>query len=545
MKNDKYSILDSMSPRYSPFENHLITSIKAKTPIIQIISYESLRIHASLISAASECNRELYVWNRTEGLQRYNLDSGNISEEDSSMREPGEILEWFSESDNKNLILLLEDFHPDLTENQPQTINRLRCISRNISLGRLPERTLILSQPIHYLPEELEKDVQIFELPLPEVSELKQILLRVKSDFNLDDRDCEEASDRLLEAALGLSTSEAWSAFASVAVSKKRVTEYEIPEIVAEKEQVIRKRGHLEYYQPEQNLDDIGGLGRLKDWLKRRERAFSQDARNFGLEVPRGILLLGLPGTGKSLAAKAVANAWQLPLLRLDMGKVFGGIVGQSEENMRSALSTAETLAPCILWVDEIEKGMAGIQSSGATDGGTTSRVLGTFLTWMQEKKKPVFVVATANNIAQLPPELLRKGRVDEIFFVDLPDAEERTEILKIHLERRKRDVFSPETMNELAVLSKGFTGAELEEAVKEALYRAYDEGHQLTAEDVKTAILETSPLSIMMSEVIRDTRAWAKGRAVPASNRKPEELKEGDKKIVLPQENANPFVKR
>ncbi|MFA6906857.1 MAG: AAA family ATPase, partial [Sphaerochaeta sp.] len=285
-----------------------------------------------------------------------------------------------------------------------------------------------------------------------------------------------------------------------------------------------------------------------KDWLRRREKAFTQDARDFGLEVPRGILLLGLPGTGKSLAAKAVANAWQLPLLRLDMGKVFGGIVGQSEENMRSALLTAETLAPCILWIDEIEKGMAGIQSSGSTDGGTTSRVVGTFLTWMQEKKKPVFVVATANNIAQLPPELLRKGRVDEIFFVDLPDAEERKEILKIHLERRKRKIFSDDDMDELAMISKGFTGAELEEAVKEAMYRAYDEGQLLTSGQLKEALLETSPLSITMSEMIRNTREWAKGRAVMASDHKPEELnlqENAAKKPVLPQENANPFLWR
>ncbi|MFA7171112.1 MAG: AAA family ATPase [Candidatus Paceibacterota bacterium] len=527
------------------FEKHLITYIKAKTPILQIISFETLRIHAALNYAADLSSRKLYVWNRTEGLAQYDIKTGILNTEDTSLREPGEILEWFSEEDQQNIILLLEDFHPDIAENQPQTINRLRCISRKISLQQLDNRILILSQPIHYLPIELEKEVQILELPLPSKEDLRKIILAIKKQFNLDDRDCEEDSARLLDAALGLSTTEAWSAFATVAVEKERITELEIPLIAAEKEQVIRKRGHLEFYQPENNLDDIGGLGRLKEWLKRRQKAFTQDARDFGLEVPRGILLLGLPGTGKSLAAKAVANAWQLPLLKLDMGKIFGGIVGQSEENIRFALSTAETLAPCILWIDEIEKGMAGLQSSGATDGGTTSRVLGTFLTWMQEKKKPVFVVATANNIAQLPPELLRKGRLDEIFFADLPDALDRKEILKIHLLRRKRKPFSEEQMNELATLSKGFTGAELEEAIKEAMYRAYDEEHDLSAADVKAAILETSPLSKTMSEVIRNTREWAKGRAVPASDRAPEDLEvssDTKKKPVLPQEIANPF---
>lgn len=541
-------IIKAMDFGLSDFEKRLITFVKANTPILQIISYETLRIHAALNFAARECIRTPYVWNRTEGLYRYDLKSGTLYEEDSSIREPGEILEWFSEKEQENIILLLEDFHPDLSENQPQTINRLRCIARKIYLQQLKNRTLILSQPVRFLPIELEKDVQIIDLPLPEVEDLKKIIIAVKEQFNLDDRDCEEHSTRLLDSALGLSTTEAWSAFATVAVDKQRITELEIPLIAAEKEQVIRKRGHLEYYQPEQNLNDIGGLGRLKDWLRRREKAFTQDARDFGLEVPRGILLLGLPGTGKSLAAKAVANAWQLPLLRLDMGKVFGGIVGQSEENMRSALLTAETLAPCILWIDEIEKGMAGIQSSGSTDGGTTSRVVGTFLTWMQEKKKPVFVVATANNIAQLPPELLRKGRVDEIFFVDLPDEEERKEILKIHLERRKRKIFSDDDMKELSLISKGFTGAELEEAVKEAMYRAYDEGQPLTSSQLKEALLETSPLSITMGEVIRSTREWAKGRAVMASDHKPEELnlqENAAKKPVLPQENANPFLWR
>ncbi len=529
------------------FGQRLLTFIRAKTPILQIISYETLRIHAALNYAAKECSLRPYVWNRTEGLLGYDLQTGKMFAEDSSMREPWQILEWFSEEEQTDIILLLEDFHPDLAETQPQTINRLRCISRKTSLQQLKNRTLILSQPIHYLPVELEKEVQILELPLPGKDELRKIILTIKKQFDLSDRDCEENSSRLLDAALGLSTTEAWSAFACAAVEKHRLTELEIPLIISEKEQVIRKRGHLEFFQPEQDLSDIGGLNRLKDWLRRRERAFTEDARDFGLDTPRGILLLGLPGTGKSLAAKAVASAWQLPLLRLDMGKVFGGIVGQSEENIRNALSTAETLAPCILWIDEIEKGMSGLQSSGATDGGTTSRVLGTFLTWMQEKKKPVFVVATANNIAQLPPELLRKGRVDELFFVDLPNAEERKEILSIHLERRNRPAFSDAEMEELSQLSKGFTGAELEEAVKEAMYRAFDEGHQLTAIEVKDAIRETTPLSQTMSEVIKGTREWAKGRAVPASDRMPEDLgsDDGDKKKRprLPQEIMNPFT--
>ena len=258
------------------------------------------------------------------------------------------------------------------------------------------------------------------------------------------------------------------------------------------------------------------------------------------------MLLLGLPGTGKSLAAKAVANAWNLPLLRLDIGKIYGGYIGQSEANMRLALQTAEALAPSILWIDEIEKGLSGMQSSGTSNGGTTSRVLGTFLTWMQEKEKSVFVVATANHVNLLPPELLRKGRIDEIFFVDLPVKSDRKDILKIHLARRDRqDIFSESELDELATQSKGFTGAELEEAVKEALFLAFDEGHQLRKGDILKALSNTSPLSRTMAEGIRKTRTWAKGRAVPASSSEPEPLSSHVESIPqLPQEEYNPFLK-
>ncbi|MFC6670769.1 AAA family ATPase [Marinobacterium aestuariivivens] len=350
-------------------------------------------------------------------------------------------------------------------------------------------------------------------MPLPGIGELKQIMQQARQRFDLPEREYQE-SPRLLEAALGLSTSEAQLAFARAITEKGRLTEAEIPLIVGEKEQVIRKSGHLEYFHPKARLDDIGGLDRLKAWLQRRNQAFSEEAREFGLEAPRGVLLLGLPGTGKSLAAKAVANAWQLPLLRLDMGRIYGGIVGQSEENMRRALHMAETLSPCILWVDEIEKALSGMKSSGSTDGGTTARVLGSFLTWLQEKQKPVFVVATANHIEHLPPELLRKGRVDEIFFVDLPVEADRVEILKIHLRARGRrdEDFSEEELRKLARQAQCFTGAELEEVVKEALFRAFDDGRQLRQTDLADAIAETTPLSQTMHELIRDTRDWARG---------------------------------
>ncbi|MAS25380.1 MAG: AAA family ATPase [Oceanospirillaceae bacterium] len=529
------------------FDSQLKINIQASAPVVQIISHETLRIRACCIQAASDLNRDLYVWNMPQGLRKYDFDDNSREPEDEG-EQPQEVLDWLrdfaSEDEEPEFILLLEDFHHFLNEHT--LISRLRAFAIAVASREINNVTVVLSQPAPLLPPELEKEVQVIEMPLPDTDDLKTLMRQACDRYNLDDRDYQESS-ALIESALGLSTSEAQLAFSKAACQFKRLTESEIPFIVKEKEQVIRKSGHLEYFHPKATLDDIGGLDNLKSWLDRRRQSFTEHAREFGLETPRGVLLLGLPGTGKSLAAKAVANAWQLPLLRLDMGKIYGGIVGQSEANIRSALQTAEALAPSILWVDEIEKGLSGMQSSGATDGGTTSRVLGTFLTWMQEKEKPVFVVATANHIAQLPPELLRKGRVDEIFFVDLPVQQDRKDIISIHLKRRNRlDDFSSAELDELAIASKGFTGAELEEAVKEAMFLAFDEGHQLNKDDILKAIKVTSPLSLTMAEMINDTRAWTKGRAVAASSAEPEALDPfSSKKPRLKQEGENPFVRK
>jgi len=529
------------------FSKNFKTNIQSSAALIQIVSHETLRIRACCVQVAAELERDLFIWNGPQKLRKYDCDEHSWCDvEDGD--QPHEVLEWLlrysKEGDRPDFLLLLEDFHYFLTSADHALISRLRGFAIAVASREVSGCSVVLSQPVPLLPVELEKDVQVMEMPLPSTDDLKKIMLQAKQRYRLDERDCQD-SPALLEAALGLSTSEAQLAFSKAASEFKRLSESEISFIVKEKEQVIRKSGHLEYFHPKSTLDDIGGLDNLKTWLNRRRQAFTQDAREFGLETPRGVLLLGLPGTGKSLAAKAVANAWQLPLLRLDMGKIYGGIVGQSEANIRSALQTAEALAPSILWVDEIEKGLSGMQSSGATDGGTTSRVLGTFLTWMQEKEKPVFVVATANHIAQLPPELLRKGRVDEIFFVDLPVQCDRKEILSIHLKRRDRlDDFSLVELEELAEVSKGFTGAELEEAVKEAMFLAFDEGHQLGKSDILQAIHATAPLSQTMGEMISNTRKWAKGRAVAASTAEPEPLeKVNGKKVRLKQEGENPFI--
>jgi hypothetical protein len=507
-----------MSAKELPDE--LFSALKANAPIVQMISYETLRVHAKVNLAAGRMKFQWYSWNRIEGLRRWDTQKRTLVEEKSDLDGPSEILEYYLNDEDglpANSILLLEDFHPDLTEGDPRIVRLLR----NIALRAPKQKRLVLTQPFNQLPRELEKEVQIIDLPLADLQDLANISRQVCAEFRVD-----EGADKtqLLEAALGMTIMEAKIAFSKAAAEKGALSDDQISYVIKEKEQILRKTGYLEYFHPDRSLDQIGGLDNLKGWLKKRGRGFTPEAREYGLDTPRGVLLLGLPGTGKSLTAKAIAMTWGYPLLKLDMGKIFGGIVGQSESNMRNSLQVAEAMAPCVLWLDEIEKGMAGIESSGSTDGGTTSRVLGTFLTWMQEKSRPVFIVATANNIGQLPPELLRKGRMDEIFFVDLPSSCARREILEIHLKNKKRlpDNFD---LNALAEASIGFSGAELEEAIKEALFQAFDEGKTVETAHILQAIQRTTPLSRTRAEEIRKMRQWAKTRAVSASSDPAEEL--------------------
>ena len=520
---------------------NLSVLIRSSINIIQVISYETMRIEGEVSRTAAELKRDWYKWNIASGLKKFDNSSKNfriIENTDDSRA----ILDWYDSDEAKNSIVILEEFdlHLGGYDNiapSPYLISKMR----DINLANYSDRSLILLQTKRGLPIELEKDVYIVDIDLPQREDLGVIFKSTCKNCGITPQG---NIDKIIDSALGLTVMEAKRAFSKAIVETGKLTEQEIPIIISEKETIIKNSGHLEYYHHNETLDDIGGLDILKGWLRRRGKAFEQGAKDYGLETPRGILLLGIPGTGKSLCAKAVGAAWQFPIIKLDMGKIFGGIVGESESNMRKALKIAEAVSPSVLWIDEIEKGLSGMQSSGATDGGTTSRVLGTFLTWMQEKKKPVFVVATANNISGLPPELLRKGRVDEIFFVDLPLKPDREEIIKIHLGKYKRD-YKNFDVSKIADSCELFSGAEIQEAIKEALFMAFDENTEITTDHIIEAMKKTYPISKTMKENISNMRIWAKARAVLASSNAWEEDADSKGKPIpqLKQEQYNPFI--
>lgn len=511
--------------------------IKAKANVIEMVSYEDKRIQGFVNQVAKSLSMNWYVWNEVNGLQRF--DSRNKKfEKEEDIADYLDILNFFTNSLEDNTILVLQDFHQILNRQDPRILRKFREILQDKSINN---KVIVLSMPIKCVPDDLSKELSVIEVGLPDLKVLRTIASSCLTEYDICQANIE---DCVLEAGLGLTIMEAELAFSKAIINFGKLVKEAIPFIIAEKENIIKKTGLLEYYHSTTKLNDVGGLENLKDWINKRSHSFSQEAKEFGVETPKGIMLLGVPGCGKSLTAKAVAKSWNYPLLRFDIGKVFGGIVGESEQNVRKALDIAKAIAPCVLWIDEIEKGLSGVQSSGQTDGGTTSRVFGTLLTWMQEKTEPVFVIATANNIKELPPELMRKGRFDEVFFVDLPSIEERKKIFQIHISSRKRAI-EKFNLEELSKATKGFSGSEIEECVKEGLQTAFSENRDIEENDIINAAKQTVPLSITMGEGLRKLREWAKFRARQASTGNVEEIDMDRSKVIpkLKSEVCNPFI--
>lgn len=526
-------------------EQHLTNLFKARFSFVYIPTWEEIRIVDLITKIANnvktiKTKRDVFIWSSTEGLKK-NLKDGQESVNNGN--EPIDALN-FIDNYNNPAILILKDIHPLLGLNNRNAdynlIRKIRDVAGSLKNADVSKNVVIIA-PTLVLPLELQKDITVVDFDLPTLDEIKSLLnemieMNESSGIVIDLK--EDEKEVLCKAAQGLTLQEAENAFARAMVSKGQLTIKELDVILDEKCQVIKKTGILEFIKSDFNMNDVGGLENLKKWLIKRNNSWLGKAqKDYNLPAPKGVLITGVPGCGKSLTAKAMSALWQLPLLRLDVGKIFSGLVGSSEENMRKAIQTAEAVAPSILWIDEIEKGFGG--NGGERDGGTATRVFGTFLTWMSEKTKPVFVIATANNINALPSEMLRKGRFDEIFFVDLPTKAERKVIFKLHLEKRLRGSISKDfavtdnLLNKLAEITEGFVGAEIEQVVISALFEAFSENRTLNEEDLYKVIKNTVPLSTTQSEQILAIREWANERAVAATahdesyNYVPEETQE------------------
>ncbi len=500
-----------MSVDQPRFITEIDTLIRARYPLLYLVTWEEQRVEAMLGDIAKTHGKDVVEWSATRGLKAAHGALRGVEVEGT--QEPLAAVLAISKLQNPSLVLL-KDFHRHLED--PVVVRALRELATALKSAFT---TVVIIAPRLTLPDELEKDVSVIDVPLPNRRDLMQLLRDIARVVTRNKRATVELTvdqaEALVSAVHGLTLAEAENAFAKAIARDNRLAADDIKLILDEKSQVIRKSGVLEYFATDQSLEDVGGLTHLKQWLAQRKNGFSDAARKFGVPEPRGVLLLGVQGCGKSLTAKAIATSWKMPLVRLDMGRIYSGLIGSSEENLRKAIRVVESLAPVVLWVDEIEKGLAG--SSGANDSGVSARVFGTLLTWLQEKTAPVFVVSTANRIDSLPPELLRKGRFDEIFFIDLPTLAERERIFSLQLERRGRKA-KDFPVDELAMQAAEFSGAEVEQVVIAGLYEAFAEGCELEPRHLVNAIEETTPLAVTMEEDVAKLREWAKSRTRPAS---------------------------
>jgi ATP-dependent 26S proteasome regulatory subunit len=514
--------------RAESFADVMTQLLKARQPLLAVESFEEDRVLDEIRGIVTDQQRlrtprAVKVFTLTDGIHDPGDGKGKAQAPDVALKA--------ALGTTEPTVFVFFDLHHYLGTGSrppdPVVVRCLRDIADRFRSGSVAS-TAVMVSPTVALPADLEKVVTVVDFPLPDQKQIHGVVDEIisanaQSDritINLDDG----GKEKLVKAALGLTRTEAENAFARAIVRDGVLDVEDVSVVLEEKQQTIRKSGLLEFMPPQGSMDDIGGLENLKRWLTKRQNSWLDAAEEWGLPFPKGVLITGVPGCGKSLTAKCSASLWGLPLLRLDVGRVFAGLVGSSEQNMRAALKMAEAVSPSVLWMDEIEKGFS--DASGGGDSGTSQRVFGTFLTWMQEKSKPVFVIATANNIDRLPAEFMRKGRFDEIFFVDLPTREERMPIWRLQLTRRLaagRVVGAELHVDDglvvgLAERSEGFSGAEIEQVVITACFDAFAERRPMVREDLERGIQNTVPLSVTQAEKIRTIRSWASSRAVAAS---------------------------
>jgi SpoVK/Ycf46/Vps4 family AAA+-type ATPase len=490
------------------FNDELALFLKARYPIIYINTIEEDRVEYVIRkNIKTNLNRSIYSWDFVDGY------TNNPNNEGFAKRNPLQALELVERLNAETpALFLLKDFNRFLTD---LSISRkLRNISRIL---KLQPKTIIIIGSDLTIPKELQDLITVVQFQLPLEEEIKQELNRLINSLNI--KVDSQLFENLTRACQGLSLERIRRVLSKIIATYRTIDNDSIAVLLSEKKQIISQTEILEYSSVNEQITNLGGLENLKDWLKKRKTAFGLQASNYGLPTPRGLLLIGIQGTGKSLTAKAIANDWQLPLLKLDVGKLFGGIVGESESRLRQMINVAETISPCILWIDEIDKAFSNTDNRG--DSGTSNRVLGTFISWLSEKTKPVFVIATANNIDMLPIEIIRKGRFDEIFFLDLPEKEEREEIFKIHLQSFRPKSWQSFDYEQLAKASEAFSGAEIRQSIIEGMYHAFYEKREFTTDDICMALEELIPLAHLESDQMVRLQQWASsGRIRSASSK-------------------------
>ena len=490
------------------FNDELILLLKARYPIIYINTIEEDRVEYVIRKhIKASLNRSIYSWDFVDGY------TNNPNNEGFAKRNPLQALELIERLTSETpALFLLKDFNRFLTD--ISISRKLKNVSRIL---KLQPKTIIIIGSEFQIPKELQDLITVLQFNLPLESEINQELTRLVTSLNL--KIDQQLFESLTRACQGLSLERIRRVLSKIIATHKTIDEKSIDVLLSEKKQIISQTEILEYWAVNEGIDDIGGVDKLKEWLKKRKTSFGLKASNYGLPTPRGLLLVGIQGTGKSLTAKAIASEWQLPLLKLDVGKLFGGIVGESESRLRQMIDVAETLAPCILWIDEIDKAFSNSDNQG--DSGTSNRVLATFISWLSEKTKPVFVVATANNVDMLPLEIIRKGRFDEIFFLDLPEFNEREQIFKIHIQEFRPNKWESFDYSKLAQLSEAFSGAEIRQSIIEAMYHAFYEKREFTTEDICLALNELIPLAQLENNQTLKLQNWASsGRIRLASSK-------------------------
>ena len=507
--------------------------LSSSTPIVVMETAEEMRAVRLVRAACSSLNLATFEWSIASGLVRCGSDVGELVPETGfsannpahdqsgaqglyNSKEPAQALSNL-EAMSLEAAFVLKDFHRHMDD--PVVVRRLRDVGQKFSVNR---RTVIITAPSIIIPAELRSLVEFLELPLPDKLRLRQIIdemtVRIGKTRTLKRTLDSAGLDAMANNLRGLTEEEAERAASQAIVTRYGVTSETVTDVLQAKKELLRRSGMLEFIDASENLASVGGLENLKRWLAQRRGTWEDAGRDFGLEPPRGAIILGVQGCGKSMCARAIAGEWKLPLVKFDTAAIYDKYIGETEKRIQRVFRVAEGLAPCVFWIDELEKVFAGSgPDSASVDAGVSSRILAAFLSWMQDRKAPVFVAATCNNVTVLPPELIRKGRFDELFFVDLPNQSERKQIFTIHLTRRKRNPAEFD-LDKVAVAAKGYSGAEIDAAVQTALYSAFSGTQAVSTQGLLDALKATVPLSITRSEEIEELRAWARQRAVPAS---------------------------